>query len=64
MQVLTESPMRTRDPAEARLLVERWGVSILTGWGTSPDDAVAAAHAVFGADVLRGAVAERGAHRR
>jgi alpha-ketoglutarate-dependent taurine dioxygenase len=51
VQVLTESPMSTRDPAEARLLTERWGVSILTGWGTSPDDAVAAAHAIFGADV-------------
>jgi alpha-ketoglutarate-dependent taurine dioxygenase len=51
--MLMEGPMSTRDPAEARLLVERWGAAVLTGWGTSADDAVAAAHAIFGADVLQ-----------
>jgi alpha-ketoglutarate-dependent taurine dioxygenase len=53
VQVLMEGPMTTRDPGEARRLVERWGAAILTGCGTTADDAVAAAHAVFGADVLQ-----------
>jgi gamma-butyrobetaine dioxygenase len=52
VQVMMVSPTRTQDPAAARLLVERWGAAILTGWGTSAEDAVAAAHAVFGADVV------------
>lgn len=52
MQVSMVGPFRTQDPAEARHLVEQRGAAILSGWGTSADDAVAAAHAVFGADVL------------
>jgi alpha-ketoglutarate-dependent taurine dioxygenase len=53
VQVLAESPMVTADPGEARLLVERWGAAILSGWGTTAHDAVAAAHAIFGRDVLQ-----------
>ena len=53
MHLLTDTPIRTREPAEARVLVERWGMAILTGWGTSADDAVAAAHDIFDPDVLQ-----------
>jgi hypothetical protein len=52
VHLLSETPVRTRHPAEARRLVERWGMAILCGWGTAADDAVAAAHAVFDPDVL------------
>ena len=52
MAMTLDIPIRTTDPREARLLVERNGAAILSGWGTSPDDAVAAAHAIFGGDVL------------
>jgi alpha-ketoglutarate-dependent taurine dioxygenase len=48
-----DSPVRTRDPQRARVLVEQMGAAILCGWGTSADDAVAAAHAVFGTEVLQ-----------
>lgn len=47
------TPARTDDPAEARRLVELDGAVILTGRGTSADDAVAAAHALFGDEVLQ-----------
>ena len=46
-------PERADDPELARRLVERDGCAILTGVGTSPDDAVAIAHAVYGTSVLR-----------
>jgi gamma-butyrobetaine dioxygenase len=45
-------PARTDDPATARALVRSDGAAILTGWGTTADEARAAALAVFGADVL------------
>ena len=41
------TPTRTSDPAEARQLVRTEGVAILVGRGTTADDAVATAHAVF-----------------
>src|SRR5689334_7883450 len=53
VHLLLDTPTRTREPAEARQLVERTGMAILTGWDTSADAAVGAAHAVFGADVLQ-----------
>ena len=45
-------PERTADPAVAATLVARDGAAILTGWGTSADDARAAAHAIFGSAIL------------
>jgi len=53
MLAFGETPARSRDPRHVRTLVERDGAAILTGWGTSPDHAVEAAHAVFGDDVLQ-----------
>ncbi|MET0147440.1 MAG: TauD/TfdA family dioxygenase [Ilumatobacteraceae bacterium] len=53
MLALGETPARSRDPQHVRGLVERDGAAVLTGWGTSPDHAVEAAHAVFGDDVLQ-----------
>jgi len=53
MAMVVDIPVRTRDPRQARVIVERTGVAILTGWGAGADDAVAAAHAVFGDDVLQ-----------
>ena len=46
------TPVRSRDPERIRSLVERDGVAILSGWGTSADDAVEAARAVFGPALL------------
>ncbi len=46
-------PVVTTEPGEVRRIVERDGAAVLAGWGTSADDAVAAAHAIFGAAVLR-----------
>src|SRR5690606_34947947 len=45
-------PTGATDPRVRRRAVERDGAAILAGWGTSADDAVAAAHAIFGADLL------------
>src|SRR5688572_29031002 len=45
------APVRSRDPERIRRLVERDGAAILIGWGTGVEDAVAAAGAVFGADL-------------
>jgi alpha-ketoglutarate-dependent taurine dioxygenase len=45
------APVRSRDPERIRHLVERDGAAILIGWGTGAEDAVAAAGAVFGADL-------------
>ena len=53
MLAFGDTPARSRDPRHVRTLVERHGAAILTGWGTSPDHAVEAAHAIFGDDVLQ-----------
>ncbi|MCU1392391.1 MAG: hypothetical protein JWM34_819 [Ilumatobacteraceae bacterium] len=45
-------PQQSDDPTEVAALVARDGAAILTGWGTSGDDAQAAAHAIFGSSVL------------
>lgn len=45
-------PVRTSDPATARMLVERDGAAILTGVGTSEEEARAVASAVFGLSLL------------
>lgn len=45
-------PLRTDDPTRARDLVRQHGAAILTGQGTSPEDAVATAIAVFVDEVL------------
>jgi gamma-butyrobetaine dioxygenase len=46
-------PRRTADAAEAHEIVAVDGCVVLTGLGTDPAAAVAVAHDVFGADVLR-----------
>ena len=53
MRTSSGCPRRTFDPAEARRVLETDGCVILTGLGRSPEDAVAVAHSVFGADVLQ-----------
>ena len=53
MRAFGETPARSRDPRHVRTLVERHGAAILTGWGTSPDHAVEAAHAIFDDDALQ-----------
>jgi hypothetical protein len=46
------APVRSRDPERIRQLVERDGAAILLGWGTTAEDALAAARAVFGPSLL------------
>lgn len=46
-------PVRTAEPGQARLLVERDGGAILTGLGTDEDAAPAAMRAVFGDRIAR-----------
>ncbi len=53
MHTSSVHPRRTSDPVEARRIVEADECVILTGLGTAPEDAVAVAHSVFGADVLQ-----------
>jgi alpha-ketoglutarate-dependent taurine dioxygenase len=45
-------PKRTSDPQEARLLVERDGCALLSGWGTTESDARQLPSAVFGEDFV------------
>lgn len=52
MQDCSIVPIRSSDPHEVRVAVRRDGAAVLTGWGTTADDARAAALAVFGDDVL------------